>query len=179
MGTKARLKATALTVAAVVLGLLTAEGTLATWSEAAASAPQTVGTADFAVVLAPQGGAAQRLPAGGTVTVPAATGIMPGETRTTAIAVTNATDAGSGSFTARAAVGTPQTTGALAPHLATQVRWAADGSSCAALQQGPSRDLPQGATRTLCVTTTLAAATPATAGGGQAATTFTLTAQQL
>lgn len=178
MRTSAALKAAALLGVAVVLALFTVQGTLALWNTAAVSETQAVTTADFAVLVAPAGGMPQRLISTGTVSMPPVTGLMRGTSRTTAITVTNATDAGSGSFAVRATAGTTQVIGPLAPYLMTTVS-SAQGTDCAVTQAVRTLDLAQGASGTMCLTVSLAADAPATVGGAAASTELTLSIQQL
>ncbi|MEE1621901.1 hypothetical protein ACQ7DA_09690 [Zafaria sp. J156] len=176
---KTTLRVAALLGAATVLGLLTVQGTLALWSATASSGAQAVRTADFTVLVRTADGATSALGAGTSpVTLPPVTGLVKGGSRTTAVTLVNATDAGSGAFRARVTAGTPQVQGQLQSRLTVTVRPGTD-AGCSAFRPGPGIDLAQGASGVLCVTTTLAAETPASLGGAGASVIIPLTAEQL
>lgn len=174
----AALKATALVGAAVVMALFTVQGTLALWSATAASPAQAMQTADFAVMITTTAGGPVRLDSTQAVTIPAVTGMKPGTTQTVPVTVINATDAGSGAFTARITAGAPQISGDLATHL-TAVVSPTQGPNCSTVRAGSSIDLVQNTSGVFCLKVTMAAAAPATLGGMNAAITIPLTAQQL
>ncbi|MFL4477624.1 SipW-dependent-type signal peptide-containing protein [Paeniglutamicibacter sp. ORCA_105] len=175
MKTMSALKATAAIGVAIVLALLTVQGTLALWTATATTTSQTVQSADFKVTAA-VGENVQRLPAGGTITVAGPTGLTPGTSQSTPIVVTNAADA-SGPFTISATAGTTTATGALAPYLSTSIGLGQDGR-CTNIRQDTRVVLAKGASATFCLTTTLAENTPATFGGAGASIAFTLATQQ-
>jgi predicted ribosomally synthesized peptide with SipW-like signal peptide len=175
MKTMSALKATAAIGVAIVLALLTVQGTLALWTATATTTGQTAQSADFKVTAA-VGQNMQRLPADGTITVDGPTGLTPGTSHSTPIVVTNAADA-SGPFTISATAGTTHATGALAPYLSTSISLG-QGGSCTSLRQGTGVELSKHASGTFCLTTTLAENTPATFGGAGASIAFTLATQQ-
>lgn len=174
----AALKATALMCAAVLMALFTVQGTLALWSATAASPAQAMQTADFAVLITSNNSVKVRLATTQVVTIPAVAGMKPGTTQTVPVTVTNATDAGSGAFTARITAGTPLISGNLAGHLTAAVS-PAQVPNCSTVLTGSSIDVAQGASGVFCLKVTMAAAAPATLGGLNAAVTIPLTAQQL
>lgn len=165
MKTKTALRATALISAAIVLALFTVQGTLALWNSSATSTNQTVQTADFAVKVAVDG-TQQLLPASGTVTVAGISGLKPGVSKTISLQATNATDAG-GTFTVLISASTPVVTGQLSPYLTTSLGLGQNGT-CTTVSQGKTLQLAKGAAGTFCLTTTLAADTPASFGGAGA-----------
>jgi predicted ribosomally synthesized peptide with SipW-like signal peptide len=175
MKTTSALKAIVLIGAAVVLALLTVQGSLALWNATATSTGQSVQSADFKVTVA-VGENVQRLPAGGMITVAGPAGLKPGTSQSTPIVVRNAADAG-GPFTISATASAPTSTGTLAPYLGTAIGLGQDGS-CTALRQGTRLELAKGASGTFCLITTLAANTPASFGGAGASIAFTLDTQQ-
>jgi hypothetical protein len=175
MKTMPALKATATIGAAIVLALLTVQGTLALWTVTATSTGQTVQSADFKVTVA-VGENVQRLPAGGTIAVAGPAELKPGTSQSTPIVVTNAADAG-GPFTVSAAAMDPTSSGVLSPYLSTSLGLGQDGR-CTDLHPGPRVVLAKGASGTFCLTSTLAANTPATFGGTEASIAFTLATQQ-
>lgn len=170
-------KAAALMGAAVLMALLTVQGTLALWSATVASPAQAMQTANFAVTITTTAGTAQLAPAQ-SVDIPAVTGVTPGTTRTVTVTVTNATDAGNGAFTTRVTAGTPSISGTLESHLTAAVG-PAQGTDCSTVRAGSSIDLAQSASGMFCLTVTMAAAAPAYLGGSNAVVTIPLAAQQL
>lgn len=181
MRTTSALKTAALVITAVVLGLGTVQGSLAVWNTTTASAAGTVQAADFAVTLKSGSGAVQRLSANGqpaTVTLPALTGLKPGETRIIPVAVTNATAAGNGNFRIRTTISTPTVTGAASGYL-TATAGFGESDSCPTAAPPASAQLAQGGTATLCVAISLSSAAPATAGGQSNSVSVKLTAAQL
>lgn len=178
MRTTAALKATALIAIAVLMALLTVQGTLALWNATASSKNQTVQSADFAVTVRTPDGGTARLSGTQTISVGGLTGLTPGTSRTVPVQVTNATDAGNGTFKARITAGTPQVSGTLAGYLTASIR-PAQSTDCSSVRTGTSIDLAQNATGVFCLTAALSANAPATLGGTTGAVTITLTAQQL
>jgi hypothetical protein len=170
------LKATALIGAAVLLALFTVQGTYALWNATAASPAQALQSADFAVTITTTGGTGQL--SSGTVSIPAAAGMTPGTSRTVPVTITNATNAGNGSFSARITAAAPQITGPLASHLTATIS-PAQGTNCSTVRTGSSIDLAQNASGVYCLKVTMAAGAPATLGGTNAVVTIPLTAQQL
>jgi predicted ribosomally synthesized peptide with SipW-like signal peptide len=178
MKTMSALKATATIGAAIVLALLTVQGTLASWSASTTSTSQVVQAADFAMTAAVGDGGPQPLPAGGVLRVPVPTGLKPWTSKVTPIVVTNDTNAG-GAFTIRAtATATvPADGGQLAPYLVTGLG-AGKGGSCAAIDQVTTVVLDKGASATFCLSTSLKADTPVAMGGTGASIALTLDTQQ-
>jgi hypothetical protein len=175
MKTMSALKITGAIGVAIVLALLTVHGTLARWTATATTTGLSVQSADFKVTAA-VGQNVQRVPAGGTITVPGPTALTPGTSQNTPIVVTNAADA-SGPFTISVTAGTTHAIGALAPYLTTSIGVGQSGS-CTDIRQDTRVVLAKGASATFCLTATLAANTPATFGGAGASITFTLATQQ-
>lgn len=176
MKTMSALKATATIGAAIVLALLTVQGTLALWNATATSKSQSVQSADFKVTVKVGDREPQRLPASGNIAVAAPSGLMPGISKATRIVVTNDTDAG-GAFTVKATASGLAVSGELKQYLSTSIGLDHDGS-CTVVQQGTSIVLAKDASAAFCLTTRLAATAPATLGGGGAAIAFTLTTEQ-
>ncbi|WP_411732223.1 hypothetical protein [Paeniglutamicibacter sp.] len=176
---KATLRMVAILGAATILALFTVQGTLAVWNQATASNPQIVSGADFSLDVKASGAAAQRFSVSGqTVLIPGITGMLPGTTRTTAITLTNSSNAGSGTFRIRVNPGVPTATGSLAPHLTTDLYWV-QGASCTAHHVPTALELGQGKSGTLCLTVSLAASAPATLGGAEASLGLDLNVTQL
>lgn len=175
MKTMTALKAIAAIGAAIVLALLTVQGTLALWNATATSEKQTVQAADFKVSVAVDGGPEQRLPADGVVKAIVPSGLTPGTSKVTPIVVNNATDAG-GSFTISATASRPVVSGQLAPYLETSIGLDQNGK-CTSVESGPMY-LAKGASGTFCLTTTLKSGTPSAMSGTDASIAFTLTAAQ-
>ena len=179
MGIKATLRMVAISGAATILALFTVQGTLAVWNQTTDSNRQIVAGADFFLAVKASGATAQRLSvAGQTVSIPGITGLLPGTTRTTALTLTNESDAGSETFRIRVNPGTPSVAGALAPHLTTDI-YRVQGTDCAAPRVATALDLGQGQSGTLCLTVSLAANAPATLGGAEASLSMGLNATQL
>lgn len=177
---KRMLKAIGLMLAATVLGLLTVQGSLALWNTAVSSKAQSVTGAQFAVSVTSGKGSTEYLTAGtSSVDLAAQDPLKPGETNTLAIRVGNATDAGSGAFQARIALGSPSIGGALKSHVTLGLT-KAKGSDCSAKGNSPaSTDLGQDETALYCLTTTLAKDAPATLSGAKGTISVPLTATQL
>lgn len=179
MGTKTTLRMVAILGAATILALFTVQGTLAAWSQTAASKPQIVSGADFSLTVKTSGGTAQQLSVSGqTVTIPGVTGLLPGTTRTTAVTLTNSSNAGSGTFRIRVDPGLPTATGALAPYLTTDLYRVQD-TDCSVNRIAMAVELGQGQSGTLCLTVALATNAPATLGGAVAGVGFNLNATRL
>lgn len=104
--------------------------------------------------------------------------MLPGTTRTTAITLTNSSNAGSGTFRIRVNPGTPSVAGALAPHLTTDI-YRVQGTDCSAPRVSTALELGQGQSGTLCLIVSLAANAPATLGGAEASLALGLNATQL
>ncbi|GLB68162.1 hypothetical protein AHIS1636_26040 [Arthrobacter mangrovi] len=194
MRTKTLLKASALLAAAVVLGLLTVQGTYALWSRVVPVEAGTIQAADFRVTLTDVGtdevvdmvdvsGASARLqlkPSGPvSSTMPAYAGLK----------VSNVTDAGS-DFTVQARVGPiPTTTGELADYfsMAVVAKTAPQGTAgCgpddfAAAKVGGTAEmvLAKDASAVFCFQLMLAATAPEALSGRQAKITVPIIVDQL
>lgn len=176
---KRMLKAAALVLAATVLGLLTVQGTLALWNTTASSKSQSLSTAEFTVSVKSGDGATQYLAEGaGVVDLAGLDNLVPGETRTTAIRLGNATNADSGNFRARITVGTPVSTGDLKNHLTLSIGNAL-GGDCTKTTTESTVDLAQEQTALFCLRTTLSATAPASLSGGKSTVSVPLSAAQL
>ena len=174
MGTRTVLNTGALLAVAGILGLGTVQGTLAAWNAAAASKTQTVATAQFSLSIKAADAAAQQLSVSGQeVSLPGTTGLLPGTSRTTALTLTNTSDAGSGTLGAAVQVGSPRVSGPLAAYLGTDI-YRAQGTDCSVAAAPSQMELAQGKSAVLCLRTTLAGNAPATLGGAGAKITFAL-----
>ncbi|MFL4472966.1 hypothetical protein ACIPVK_03085 [Paeniglutamicibacter sp. MACA_103] len=179
MGTKTTLGMVAILGVATILALFTVQGTLAMWNQTATSKSQVVTGADFSLTVKASGATAQQLSVSGqTVTIPGITGMLPGTTRTTAVTLTNSSNAGSGTFRIGVVPGRPTTTGALASHIATDL-YGVQGTDCTATRVSTAMELGQDQNGTLCLSVSLSANTPATLGGAEAGIGFNLNATQL
>ena len=168
-----------LVLAATLLGLLTVQGTLALWNTTASSTAQSLATAEFAVSVKSGEGATQYLTDGDSVVALAGqNNLLPGETRTTAIRVGNASNAGSGTFRARVTVGTPVATGELKNQLTLSITKAA-GNDCSKTAQDSTVDLAQDQSALFCLHTKLSATAPATMSGSKNSISVPLNAAQL
>lgn len=181
MRTTSALKTAALVIAAVVLALGTVQGSLAVWNTTTRASAGTINSADFAVTLTSESGAVQRLTTNGqpaTVALPAMTGLKPGGTLTIPVTVTNATDAGSGSFRIRVTASAPTVTGPTAAKLTATAGLSAT-STCPTSIPPVSAQLAQGASATLCVKVSLEDKLPATFSGQENKISVNLQASQL
>lgn len=179
MSAKTKLRMIAISGVAIILASFTVQGTLAVWNQTASSKPQVVTGADFILAVTASGDTAQQLSVSGqTVIFPGITGMLPGTTRTTAITLTNSSNAGSGSFRIRVMPGMPTATGTLAPHLTTDL-YRVQGTSCTAHHLPSAIELGQGKSGTLCLAVSLAANASATLGGTEATVGIDLNVTQL
>jgi predicted ribosomally synthesized peptide with SipW-like signal peptide len=179
MGTKTTLRMVAILGAATILALFTVQGTLAAWNQTDTSNRQIVTGADFSVAVKASGAANQQLSVSGQiVTIPGITGLLPGTSRTTAVTLTNSSNAGSGTFRIRVDPGLPTATGVLAPYLTTDLYRVQD-TDCSVNRVAKAVELGQGQSGTLCLTVTLEANSPATLGGEVASVGFNLNTTQL
>ncbi|EMR00405.1 hypothetical protein [Paeniglutamicibacter gangotriensis] len=176
---KRMLKVTGLVLAAVVLGLLSVQGSLALWNTTANSKAQNMSTADFSVSVKSDSGPTAYLAEGTTaVDLASQNPLKPGESNTLAIRVGNATNASSGTFRTRLAPGTPVVGGALKNHLTLSLT-KAQGSDCSKTVSVTSIDLAQDESALFCLQTTLAPAAPATLSGAKGTISLPLSATQL
>lgn len=176
---KRMLKATGLVLAALVLGLLSVQGTLALWNTTANSKAQSVRTAEFSISVKLGSGPTEYL-SEGTTTVDLASQdpLKPGESNILAIRVGNATDASSGTFRTRIAPGTPVAGGALKNHLTLSLT-KAQGNDCSKTTTATIVDLAQDESALFCLQTTLATGAPATLSGAKGTISLPLSATQL
>lgn len=187
MAKKTALKATGLVSGAVLLGLLTVQGTYALWNAAVQATSGSVQAASFNVEMdGGSGSVMMAQPDGSQGTVALATtnfGIVDAGTSVYAgVRLTNHTDAG-GQFTLRASAGTVDT-GSLGGSLAVQQRAVAgaDLSACnnpalyAGTAAGPV-EIPKHGSGVLCFQASLAAT--ASAEGQVSTISIPLTVEQL
>jgi hypothetical protein len=193
MGIPHKLRAAALVAAAVLLGLLTVEGSYALWSAAASAAPGAVTSASFDVTLAgPSTPSTNMTLATGqpaTVSVNPSDALTPGNAVYSSVSMTNNSDAG-GQFSISVATGAAAKSnvapGDLAQYLTVSARFAASSAACgttaytniAAAGLAPIA-VPKGTSTTLCFETKLASNAPATVKGQSVTITIPLTATQL
>lgn len=169
------LKAAAIVAIAVVLGLLTAQGSFAVWNAATASGAGTIQSANFSILV---NGAEMTSP--GQVIFPAIGTLNPGTSSYTSIQVTNNTNATSGSkvrpvITAQAAAN------GLAPYVSVQSGTLPAGQACNSTWGAPDplQSIDQNVTKTVCVKVTLAQNIPASLLGTAIAVPVTLTVTQV
>ncbi|QHK20100.1 hypothetical protein GU243_10565 [Pseudarthrobacter psychrotolerans] len=132
------LRAALLIAAAVVLGLLTVQGTYALWNASTTAAPGTISSASFDVSLtaSPSGQVTNMtLPGGGPATLalsPTAS-LQPGASVYAGVVVTNNSNAG-GTFDTSISVGVPSklpaTPGTLADYLTVNAKTASAAADC-------------------------------------------------
>ncbi|PTT68498.1 SipW-dependent-type signal peptide-containing protein [Arthrobacter sp. HMWF013] len=189
------LKAAALIAAAVVLGLLTVQGTYALWSASASAAPGTVQSASFTMGMSavPSGQTSTMTLADGTpakLAITPATTLLPGSSVYGGVAVTNNTNAG-GTFntTVTAARGTVTSTGdgSLAGNVTINAKIGAVAADCntatgyttltSAGLTSPA--VPKTASTVFCFQVTLNPNAPASVKGQAVNIPLTLTARQL
>ena len=192
------LKATGLVLIAVVLGLLTVQGSYALWNKAISSNPGTIQAADFRISLTdtstsnvinmttPQGTAATLQLSATSLGV-----VYPNQSTYAGVQVGNVTNA-SGEFTIQAVTGTPIITNnnaaaPLSPHLSIKVATAATLQDCsqAALYTPPgvlgtaTKDIAKGLNGVFCFQVTMAANMPASVNGQAASISIPITVNQL
>lgn len=195
MRTKRSLQAAALIAAAVLLGLLTVQGTYALWSASASAAPGTVASASFDVALsaAPSGQVTNMTLANGQsanlAINPAAT-LSPGTSVYGGVAVTNNTNAG-GTFNTTVTAGQPVMTnvsgGSLAQYVTVSAKAAATAAECSATgSYAPvgssglvSQPVAKGGSTVFCFQASLSPAAPTIVKGQAVNITLSLTARQL
>jgi len=191
------IKATGLVLLAVVLGLLTVQGSYALWNTAAASSAGSVQAADFRVSLTDTktsqitdmtlaDGTAANLSLSTTPT-----GVLtPGQSTYAGVQLGNVTNAG-GDFTIRAGTGTPAIgpggTSPLAPYLGIKVVAATALSQCSQpslYEQAPASgtatlDIAKAKSGVFCFQLTLAATMPASLSGQTAKVAIPIIVNQL
>jgi hypothetical protein len=187
------LRAAALIAAAVLLGLLTVEGSYALWSVAASAAPGTVTSASFDVNLSgPSTPSTNMTLAGGQsaiVSVNPSGSLTPGIAVYSNVSVTNNSDAG-GQFNLSVATGPAAKSnvgpGDLAQYLTISAKFAANAAACgttaytniAAAGLAPVA-VAKLASTTLCFEVKLASNAPAAVKGQSVTITIPLSATQL
>lgn len=192
-------KAAGLIAAAVVLGLVTVEGSYALWNKLVPAAAGTVWSADFRVTLTGSNNAGSYdmvLPDGSPATVALTSAaapldqLLPGVPVYAGVSIGNATVAGS-AFTVMAtfpgpAVMTDTGQGAgLSNYLSVQAATAADLGQCssvaAALYQDtfPRVQIPKGGSAVICFRIQLSTAAPSTLQGQSASIAVPLFVEQI
>ena len=190
------LKATGLVLIAVVLGLLTVQGSFALWNKAASAGAGTIQAADFRISLTDtitsdvtnmtlDDGTAATL---SLSTMPAGV-VIPGQSTYAGVQLRNETNAG-GTFTVRASTAVPVVDNSagspLAPYLALKVVVASSLSQCnsAALYAADNLataniDIPKDGAGVFCFQVTLAANMPASLNGQSATVAVPIIVNQL
>jgi hypothetical protein len=194
MRIKRTLQAAGLIAAAVILGLLTVQGTYALWGATAVASPGAVSSASFTVHLtaAPSGQVTtMTLPDGRPANVALTPGsaLLPGTSVHGGVVVTNSTDAG-GTFDTVATVGQPTVAnasgGSLAQYLSVNAKTAASTGDCstssgyAPLQAAgfSSPPVPKAGSTVLCFQVALSPSAPSTVKGQAVNITLPLTVRQ-
>ncbi|SLK00397.1 hypothetical protein [Arthrobacter sp. P2b] len=196
MRIKRSLQATALVAAAVVLGLLTVQGTYALWSASASAAPGTVASASFDVALSavPSGQATNMTLADGTTSAnlaitPTAT-LTPGTSVYGGVLVTNNTNAG-GSFdtviTASQGTVTNVASGSLRSYVSFYAKTATSSAECSTIAgYAPigsaglsSPAVGKGGSTVFCFQASLSSNAPSSVKGQAVNISLQLTARQL
>lgn len=192
------LKATGLVLIAVVLGLLTVQGSYALWNKAASSGAGTIQAADFRIDLTDaisartsnmtlDNGTAATL---SLSTTPAGV-VVPGQSTYAGVQVGNVTNA-SGDFTVQASTGAAIISNnnaalPLAPHLRVKVATATSLQQCsspelfvAATPSTPaSVEIAKDGTGVFCFQITLASTMPASLSGQSAAVSIPIIVNQV
>ena len=195
MRIKRTLQAAGLIAAAVILGLLTVQGTYALWSATAVAAPGVVSSASFTVNLTatPSGQATAMTLADGkpaNLALAPAEALLPGTSVYGGVVVTNSTDAG-GAFNTVATVGQPTLVnvsgGTLAQYLSVNGKTAASATDCStasgyaplAASGLASPAVPKSGSTVFCFQVTLSSAAPSTVKGQAVNIALPLTVRQL
>ncbi|TLM81730.1 hypothetical protein FDW83_15035 [Pseudarthrobacter sp. NamE2] len=195
MRIKRPLQAAALIAAAVLLGLLTVQGTYALWSSSASAAPGTVASASFDVALT-------AVPSGQATTMSLASGqpanlaispegtLSPGGSVYGGVVIANNTNAG-GAFTTAVTVGPAVVSnvsgGTLAQYVTVNAKSAASAAECTATGSYPplgsaglvSPAVAKGGSTVFCFQASLSPSAPSTVKGQAVNITLPLTARQL
>ncbi|RDV08046.1 hypothetical protein DXK94_20705 [Arthrobacter sp. RT-1] len=196
MRIKRSLQATALVAAAVILGLLTVQGTYALWSASAIAAPGTVTAASFDMALAdvPSGRATNMTLADGKTSAnlamtPSAT-LVPGTSVYGGIVVTNNTNAG-GSFNTVITAGLGTVTnvagGSLSTYVIFYAKTATSSAECSTIAgYAPigsaglsSPAVGKGGSTVFCFQASLSSNAPSSVKGQAVNISLQLTARQL
>lgn len=191
------LKAAGLVLIAVVLGMLTVQGSYALWNKSVASNAGNVQAADFKINLTDSVSSQSTdmtLPDGTAATLsltstPAGV-LLPGQNSYAGVQVGNVTNA-SGDFTVRATTAVPAVYGnsgpALAPYLSIKAVPATSLSQCnetvlyaSATPSGPAmKDIAKGSAGVFCFQVSLSANMPANLSGKTASIAIPITVNQL
>lgn len=191
------LKATGLVLVAVVLGLLTVQGSYALWNKATTSSAGTVQAANFRISLTDTKTnqvTDMTLPDGTSATFALSTTpvgtLTPGQSTYAGVQLTNLTDAG-GDFTVRASTGVPVVgangSSALAPYLVLKAVAATDLAQCSQaaiynLAPGSgtaTTDIAKANAGVFCFQLSLSATMPASLSGQAAKIAIPIIATQL
>lgn len=170
------LKAAGLVLAAVVLGLMTVQGSYALWNAAVSSNAGTVQSANFSILV---NGAEMT-----SLTQPVALNlaeIRPGESSYTTVTIKNNTDATS-AMRVKPTVTAGAATNGFAGHLTVQTVRLPAGQTCQTATYPQTPDLgaiDKAATASICFKATLSANTPATLLGNATTVPVTLTVSQM
>ncbi|MFE4833792.1 hypothetical protein ACFRAU_03820 [Arthrobacter sp. NPDC056691] len=194
MGIPRHLRAAALVAAAMLMGLLTVQGSYALWAVAASATPGTATAASFDVSLTgtPTGQVTNMTLPGGQaaiISLNPSTALTPGNAVYSSVSAINNSDAG-GQFNISVTAGAPVVSnvagGALATYVTVAARTAATAGTCGttnylAIPAGglTSVAVPKGTSATLCFEVRLASNAPATVKGQSVTITIPLTATQL
>jgi hypothetical protein len=189
-----KLRAASLVAAAVLLGLLTVQGSYALWAAATSAIPGAVTAASFDVSLTgtPTGQVTNMTVAGGqaaTISLTPATALTPGSAVYSSVSAVNNSDAG-GQFNISVTAGTPVVSntagGGLAAYVTVAAKTAATAGACGttnylAVPAGglTSAAVPKGTGTTVCFEVRLASNAPSTVKGQAVSITIPLTATQL
>lgn len=195
MRVKRTLQAAALIAAAVILGLVTVQGTYALWSANAVTAPGTVSSASFDVAMtaATSGQSTNMTLASGqsaALALGPTAALQPGDTVQAGVVVTNNTNAG-GAFNTATTAG-PATVanaagGTLAQYLSVTAKIAASTAECATSTGYTaigtagltSPATPKAGSTVFCFQVALSSSAPSTVKGQAVNITLPMTARQL
>lgn len=188
------LRAGLLIAAAVVLGLLTVQGTYALWNASTSTAPGTVSSASFDVSLAasPSGQVTNMTLPGGpaTINLGQATSLAPGTPVYASLVVGNNSNAG-GTFSTSISPGPATVTnvgpGVLAPYVTVSGKFASSVAECnSSAGYAPltalgitSEAVPKAASTVLCFQVSLSSSTSALLKGQAVNISLPITARQL
>jgi predicted ribosomally synthesized peptide with SipW-like signal peptide len=195
MRIKRPLQATALIAAAVLLGLLTVQGTYALWSSSAVAAPGAVSAASFDMTLTavPSNQVTNMTLASGqsaNLQLNPTAALLPGGSAYAGVVVTNNTNAG-GTFTTEVTVGQAvlanASGGSLAQYLVLSAKPAVGASDCNVTSGYTplgsaglvSPAVAKGGSTVFCFQVTLSSTAPTTVKGQAVNITLPLTARQL
>lgn len=188
------LRAGLLIAAAVVLGLLTVQGTYALWNASTSTSPGTVSSASFDVSLtgSPSGNVTTMTVPGGaaTINLTQSATLAPGTSAYGSVVAGNNTNAGGAfntSITAENPSLMPAGSGTLSQYLKVNGKFAPTPASCGTTGYTEittvagltSAAVPKGTGTVLCLQVTLDPATPPAMKGKAVNISLTLTARQL